>query len=234
MKQTIIDLIRANKISSTEVADALGKKGLVPHARALNAGLHRVGEVEFVYAFQESNWETHQQIQHVATDRIIYVHGIACGERAILGDLVAKYLILYKKAEAIVVSGLVRDAHRLIKENHPIWSHGVSPIGCFNRKNETQPDEQLLKKLTDTFQGGIMVCDDTGVVLISPEDITQQLYERLKFIELQEDIWFFCLDVHKMTTYEIVCEKKYLKEEGLIDSAQLEQLAIFSDTIDGH
>ena len=46
---------------------------------------------------------------------------------AIFGDIVAKYLLLYKGSEGIIVNGFVRDVHTLIKEiSHLVW---CDPIG---------------------------------------------------------------------------------------------------------
>ena len=47
---------------------------------------------------------------------------------------------------------------------------------------------------------------------------------RLNHIEMQEDIWFFCLDTLKWDTKKIVCEKAYLKETNLLSSVHLENL----------
>jgi 4-hydroxy-4-methyl-2-oxoglutarate aldolase len=227
VKDKIITFIEDNKVSTTEVADALGKKGVLDGVLPINPRLHKVGEVEFVYACNESNWEVHEQLQTIAPHKIVYVHGIDCGDKAIFGDLVSKYILLYKRSIAIVLSGKVRDAHTLIKENYPIWSSGVTPIGCNNTKNETLPDLKLIDSLREKYHGGVMVCDDCGVVLIEKKELTEELLRKLEFIEYQEDVWFFCMDSHKMSTYEIVCQKKYLMEQFL-DQSQLEKLSEFS------
>ena len=225
IKEAVIDKIRKNKISTTEIADAMGKTGHIQGPLPLNRGQHRVGEVEFVYAWNKSNWEVHEQIATAPENRMIYVHGIECDDRAIFGDLVSKYLMLYKNSIGIIVNGLMRDAHTLVKEKYPVWCTGVSPIGCTNTKNDTAPDPDLLDQLQKRFQGGVMVADDSGVVLIEESNINEKMLKALDFIELQEDIWFFCMDTHKMNTYEIVCEKKYLNEKGLIAHSKLEELA---------
>lgn len=229
IKQEVIKKIRDNKISSTEIADVLGKKGHVKGPLPLNEGMHQVGEVSFIYAYNESNWEVHEQAQNIESGKIVYVHGIECGEKAIFGDLVSKYLILYKQAKAIVVSGFMRDCHTILKEKYPVWASGRTPIGCNNIKNTSLPSSELLNELKDKYDGGIMVCDDSGVVLIEKHQINEELLKKLDFIELQEDVWFFCMDTHKMSTYEIVCEKKYLNEnEGLVSPKKLADLSAFS------
>ena len=39
--------------------------------------------------------------------------------------------------------------------------------------------------------------------------------EKLDFIELQEDIWYHCIDTKKWSTFETVCLKKYM-DTGLL------------------
>ena len=50
---------------------------------------------------------------------------------------------------------------------------------------------------------------------IPKKEISEKLINKLKFIELQEDIWFYCVDTLKMSTFDTVCQKKYLEEDIL-------------------
>lgn len=211
-----LSLIDTNKISSTEVADVLGKTGQVDGVHALTSGQFRAGEVKLIYAINNSNWHVHKQLAESddIKNKILFIYNIDC-DRAIFGDLVSKYIMLYKRAKAIVVNGKLRDAHRLIKEKYPIWLNDVSPIGCVNYPNGPDIEPATLQQLKDKYEGSIMVCDDSGVVMIPKEAINETLINKLKFIELQEDIWFYCVDTLKMSTFDTVCEKKYLKEDIL-------------------
>lgn len=231
MKNKIIKLIKENRISTTEVADALGKKGVLPGILPINTGMHKVGELQFFYAYNNSNWELHEQIQDFKEGNIAYFQAINCGESALFGDLVSKYLILYKQAAAIVVDGNIRDLNNIIKEKYPLWAKGRTPIGCFNKKNEMPVDEDMLNAYKSKFDGSILVCDDSGVVIIEKEQINKNLLTKLEFIEFQEDVWYFCIDRHKMSTYETVCIKKYLEPNGLLDKESLEKLSIFSNKL---
>lgn len=225
--EKVLDLIESNKISTTEVADVLGKTGQVERVKALNRGLFKAGEVKLIYAINNSNYEVHKQLYEAddIKDKILFVYNVNC-DRAIFGDLVSKYIMLYKRAKAIVVNGKLRDAHTLIKENYPIWCEDVTPIGCVNNINGPEIDTNLLQELEDKYNGSIMVCDDCGVVMIPKDKIDDNLVTKLKFIEFQEDIWFYCIDTLKMSTYETVCLKKYLSD-GILDKRLLEQLGKF-------
>lgn len=220
-----LSLIDTNKISTTEVADVLGKTGQVEGPHALTPGLFRAGEVKLIYAINNSNWHVHKQLAEAddIKDKILFIYNVNC-DRAIFGDLVSKYIMLYKRAKAIVVNGKLRDAHRLIKERYPIWLNDVSPIGCVNQPNGPDIDPDTLRQLQSQYDGAIMVCDDSGVVMIPKQAINQTLINKLKFIELQEDIWFYCVDTLKMSTFDTVCEKKYLTED-ILDPRLMSQFA---------
>jgi 4-hydroxy-4-methyl-2-oxoglutarate aldolase len=225
MKAEIINLIQRNRISSVEVSDALHKTGVVPGISALNKGHFAAGRVCYIYAHSGSNWPIHEQIRIDLSDAIVFVDAFDCDGKAIFGDIVAKHLFLYKKAKAIVVNGFMRDAHRLRKEDYPIWCTGVTPLGCSN-VNEQTPAKVL--ELAETnrrrFENSVMVCDDSGVTMIEENALNTATFDRLEFIELQEDIWYFCLDTLKWDTYDTICRKRYLTEPEVLPVAIRERL----------
>ncbi|GIP19109.1 hypothetical protein J40TS1_47510 [Paenibacillus montaniterrae] len=210
MQKKIIEYIKKNRVSSTEIADCLGKQGVVSGVKAINRGKFKVGNVFWVYAYGGSNWDMHEQIQGVKEGDVVFIEVFDCEDKAIFGDLVAKYLLLYRQASAIVVNGNVRDVPRLIKENWPIWCVGYNPVGCHNEKLDFELDKKIIDNKRQIYSGAIAVCDDTGVVIIPKECINDDFMIRMEEIEEQEDIWFDCIDRKKMSTFETVCLKKYL------------------------
>ena len=48
---------------------------------------------------------------------------------------------------------------------------------------------------------------DINKPLVIKTLINQNTLDRLHFIELQEDIWFYCLDTLKWSTYKTICKK---------------------------
>ena len=127
---------------------------------------------------------------------------------------------MYKGANAIVVDGLVRDASRLRRECYAVWSKGVTPLGCFNEAAEAFPpqEEKVIREMVD---GGVAVCDDGGVVIISNDNVNEGMLTRLKEIEQQEDIWNFCLNTLKWDTKRIICDKEYFNTSEDIPSTLL-------------
>ena len=214
MKEEIIEKIRSNRISTTEIADALGKRGVMPMVKAVNPAYHRVGEVFLAFANDESNWNAHKILRYAPQGTVAVVKTDGVNGRGVFGELVTKFLVLYRRVEAVVVDGNMRDGARLVKEKHPVWAHGFNPVGCKNIEVPYVADD-VLNEWKLEFEGSIAVCDDGGVVIIRLEDQTQEFLEKLDFVENQEDIWFFCLDTKKWDTYDIVCKKKYKGDETL-------------------
>ena len=189
MKNKIIRYIEKNKISSVEISDALGKNGVLNGLTPINEGHFIVGEVEYIYTYNNSNWELHKQIENIEENRVIFVDTFNCSNRAVLGDIVSKYIMLYKNAKAIIVDGFVRDIHRLKKEDYSMWSLGCTPLGCYNK--EVLLEEITKKRIAERkkiFQNSIIVADDSGCTLIEVDTINEELLRKLEFIELQEDI----------------------------------------------
>ena len=225
MIDLILDKISSNKISSVEVADALGKAGVIPDVKPLNSGKYVAAQVFYVATWSSSNWPLHEQIQDVPKDCIIFVDVFNCESRAVLGDIVAKQLFVYQKISGLVVNGYVRDAHRLIKENYPIWCCGTTPLGCFNK--EVPLDNKLINTINqrkEIFNNSIIIGDDSGCTLIENQFMSEKTAMALENIELQEDIWYYCLDTLKMNTYEVICLKKYLQYDNLLPSLLLKKL----------
>lgn len=215
IRHQIIDYCLSNRVSTTEVSDALGKSGLFEGVYPLNHTSYIAGQVRCIFASHNSNWHVHEQIRDVNPGDVVVIFAEACDKRAIIGELVCKYLLLYRRASAVVVQGFVRDIAALKREGYNIWSLGHSPIGCFNQPSSifnSKLKAQLLRK----YEGGIAICDAGGVVLIDSKLVTLQTLKRIEFLELQEDIWFYCLDVLKWDTKRIVCDKEYLSDLSIL------------------
>lgn len=219
----IIDFCLSNRVSTTEVSDAIDKTGVLEKIAPLNSNHYRVGPVRAVFAANNSNYLVHEQIREAKKGEVIIIFTYNFNELAVIGDLISKYLLLYKGVAAIVIEGLIRDVSRMKKENYPIWSKGFSPLGCSNLPSGTYPKELEIAQ-REIYDGAVAVCDDGGVTVIAKHILTKQTFEKLQHIEIQEDIWFYCLDTLKWDTKKIVCDKAYLYETSLLSKAHIEYL----------
>lgn len=229
LKERIISLIKKNRISTVEVADALDKSGVIEGPKPMVQGKFVVGEVQYIYAHSGTNWPIHEQGEKLKEGGILFVDSFNCGTKAIFGDIVAKYFVLYKAMSGIVVNGLLRDIHTIAKESYPMWCLGITPLGCFNK--EVKPTNDIIALAEERrkyFEGGIMICDDSGCTIIQKERITEDTYRRLEFIELQEDIWYYCIDTLKWSTYKTICLKDYLNEKDVLPLTLKKKLEEFN------
>jgi regulator of RNase E activity RraA len=223
-----VDLINSNRISSTEVADALGKKGVIPNLKPIREGSFLAGKVHYIFTHSGTNWPIHEQAEYLPPDHVVFVDALECGEKAIFGDLVAKFMMLYRKTKGIVVNGYLRDIPDLKKYGYPIWCAGHTPLGCSN-KNFAPSTEMLslVEQRRPRFQGGILVSDDSGCTLVEPSEVNGTLLKKLEFIELQEDVWSFCINTLKWSTYKTICQKHYLEEPEVLPPFLREKIRDF-------
>lgn len=229
IQQNILEHIRTNRVSTVEICDIMEKSGALQGVDSPNDGNHCAGRVHFAWGFNESNWPIHEQIEDVNEGDVVVIEAIDCNGRACIGDIMMKYMLLYRQAEAVVVNGYVRDMHRIKKEGYPLWCKGANPVGCYNRELKEQPSKERLQPYIEKYENSIAVCDDTGVCIIPEEYQNEEFIEKLEFIELQEDIWYYCVDTLKLTTYEAICEKKYMKDKTLIPDNLRKKLEDFSE-----
>lgn len=223
IKEKIIDYCLKNRISTTEVADALGKTGVYNGVKPMIEGKYCVGEIHTVFTGFKSNYQVHERIKNVKEGSIVMIFTHECDDRAVIGDLISKFLILYQGAKAVVVDGFVRDIASIKRDGFPVWSKGYTPLGCHNKETDVFPIDKQ-NEIEKEYEKAIAICDDGGVTVIKNNLINETTLENLKRIEMQEDIWFYCLDTLKWDTKKIVCEKKYLQEKDILPKAYLKNI----------
>jgi hypothetical protein len=96
-------------------------------------------------------------------------------------------------------------------------------------KQDRQFPEALEREMRSRFEGGIAICDDGGVTVIERNLVNEETLTALHKIEIQEDIWAFCLNTLKWDTKKIVCDRAYLNEPQLFSSAQVEALRFLKE-----
>ena len=109
----IIKLIKINRISTTEVADCMGKSGLFADAKPIQQGMFKVGKVRWMYAYNDSNWTIHEIAREIEPGEIVMIESFNCGERSTIGELVSKYMLLYQSAVLLVLLLLTSQIYQL-------------------------------------------------------------------------------------------------------------------------
>lgn len=200
MREKIITFIEQNNLSTSDVADVLGRTGLLEGINPIKMGHCAVGEAVFIYARNDSNWQIHKTLETLdCTNKIIFVDGIQCDPKlALLGGLVSAYAFK-KKAKAIVCNGKIRDLGEILQKNYKIWCKGYTPI--VTTKFETKEID-----VPNQMDGSILVCDECGVVQIPNDKITEDTLEKLKQVKQKEIDWFDKLE-KGLSTFQITCKK---------------------------
>ena len=210
----IIHYLEKNKVSTEEIADILGKTGVIKGVYPINDNQYKVGEIQYVYAYNNSNWPVHEQLRDLRPDKILFVDTIFVDdEHAVFGELVSSFIMENKKARAIIVNGTMRDLDGLRKRLYPIWCKGITPIGCFNVEPNRNAEINRQSKIgMDYFDGAIAVCDTSGVVVIPKSEINDEFITKMDNMVEQERIWFECVEQKGWNTYDTVCLKKYKEQ----------------------
>lgn len=212
----VIERIEKLKMSTEEIGDILGKSGVVNGVYPLNDKHYLVGEIQYVCAYNNSNWPVHEQLRDLHAGKVCFVDTCFVEDYSVFGELVSSYIMLNKKAKGIVVNGLMRDKAGIMARDFPVWCSGISPIGCFNVQVNGNPEiSRHMDAGRAYYEGSIAVCDASGVVVIPKDRINEELIERIEFMRDQERMWFDCVENKGWDTYDTVCLKKYLQKEQL-------------------
>ena len=214
---SIIELIATNRISTTEVADALGKSGSLLGLKGFGTPKYVVGKVKVITPFGDSNYIMHQKAVDIEPNEIVFVQPINFSDVAVFGELLTKYCLLYKSAKALIVNGNIRDTARILKDDYAIWAQGSNPVGAVN--HDTGNDLKGSQEILEIYEGSIAICDPGGVVFITKDKISDETLRSLKRIEALEDLWHYCLNTLKWSTFDIVVSKRYENEPDLIPLA---------------
>ena len=216
IKSKIIQYLEDKQVSTEEIADILGKTGVIKGVYPIADGHYVAGEIQYVYAYNNSNWPVHEQLRDLQPDRILFVDTLFVDDdHAVFGELVSSFIMETKKAKAIVVNGAMRDLVGLRKRHYPVWCKGITPIGCFNvQPNRNAEINRQAKVGIEYYDGAIAVCDTSGVVVIPKSEINDEFIARINNMIEQERIWFECVEKKGWNTYDTVCLKKYKEQNG--------------------
>ena len=87
IQKQILDFLKRNRVSTTEVADCLGKTGVLDDIHPVNSGMYSVGVIHYIYGHSESNWSIHEQARDVREGEVVLMDGIHVNKRALAGEL---------------------------------------------------------------------------------------------------------------------------------------------------
>ena len=214
-RNKMIDFIRENKLSTTEVADSIAKTGGIPSLSPVCVGDYMVGVARCMFTANGTNYYLHGQLDDIEQGEIPLIFSKYCEGRAIFGDIMAQYMIDRKKAQGIVLQGEIRDLDCIRRLGYNIWHNGTTPVGCINKPTTPFPAEEE-SALRYRYDNCILVCDGCGVVAIPEKYHNNNTLDRMKALQLQEKVWNYCIDELGWDTVDTICNKRYLKEVDVL------------------
>lgn len=140
---------------------------------------------------------------------VIVVDGNGYTERALCGDIMAKYAQARKLAGFIVYGG-VRDKKDLEEINFPIYACATTPNGPYkNGPGEINVPVNIGGRVVKP--GDIIYGDETGIVIISPEDI-ETILKKSEEIVIKENKMLE--DIRTKKTLDLAWMYKKLEENN--------------------
>lgn len=170
-------------MQSSSIGDCMNRMG------ALNEGIHQInrknilGPAFTVKVPSGDNMFIFLAVDQAQEGDILIIDGEGCMERALVGELIAKFA-QSKKLGGIIVNGCIRDYDVLENMEIPVFAKGCSPNGPFrNGPGELNTPISIGGKIINP--GDIIVGDADGVVVIKPED-AELLQEETRQLEEKE------------------------------------------------
>jgi 3-hexulose-6-phosphate synthase/6-phospho-3-hexuloisomerase len=169
------DLAAAFKqVSSSNVSDAMHRKGAMVGINAVQLGLKAVGKAVTVHTIN-GDWAKPVEAIDVAGPGDIIVVNVDGGTTAIWGEL-ASWSAKIKGVEAVVVDGAVRDVDDIRAMKFPAWSrhivpHAGEPKGFGEIGAEIRCGGQTVRN------GDWIIADEMGVVVV-PQEEAQEIANR--------------------------------------------------------
>jgi 3-hexulose-6-phosphate synthase/6-phospho-3-hexuloisomerase len=172
-----------SKVSTSNISDAMHRKGAMHGVRPVKLGFHMVGEALTVCTIN-GDWAKPIEAIDKAKKGQVLVIDVDGGETAIWGEL-ATWSAKIKGLAGVVIDGAVRDLDDIVKMGVPIFCRHISsdagePKGFGEIGAEIQCGGQTVKS------GDWVIGDDSGVVVV-PQEIAQEIANRALDVKEHED-----------------------------------------------
>jgi 4-hydroxy-4-methyl-2-oxoglutarate aldolase len=159
-------------LSSTLASDASGGEGVLPGwIHALSPAAMVAGRVLVVAVATDDNKAMRELPSSVDPGTVLVVAGAAESRTAILGDLIARDLLL-SGVVAMVTDGLIRDSREVADVGLWVWARGVTPIAS-SKDGPGSVGGSVTIAGTLVHDGDVVVADADGVVVWPGGEVAQ-------------------------------------------------------------
>jgi regulator of RNase E activity RraA len=169
---------RFSKLPAANVADCMGRLCALPPELSLKSSpLKRMcGVALTVKARSGDNLMLHQALNMAQEGDVIVLSNAGGRERAIMGEIMYRYLADFKKVAGIVIDGPIRDIDELAKVQCPLYASGTTPGGPF-KEGPGEVNVPISIGGVVIQPGDIVLGDADGVIVIPRQD-TAALIEK--------------------------------------------------------
>lgn len=162
---------RFGKLPAANVADCMSRtSALSPEILLQSSPEKRMcGVALTVKARAGDNLMLHQALNMAQEGDVIVLSNEGDRSRAIMGEIMYKYLADFKKVAGIIIDGPIRDLDVLAHEKCPIYATGSTPGGPF-KEGPGEVNVPISVGKIVVIPGDIILGDRDGVIVISKSD----------------------------------------------------------------
>lgn len=162
---------RFSKLPAANVADCMSRtSALSPEIKLQSSPENRMcGVALTVKARAGDNLMLHQALNMAQEGDVIILSNEGDRSRAIMGEIMYKYLADFKKVAGIVIDGPIRDLDVIAHEKCPIYATGSTPGGPF-KEGPGEVNIPISIGNIAVAPGDIVLGDRDGVIIIPKND----------------------------------------------------------------
>ncbi|MDR3636912.1 MAG: glycosyltransferase, partial [Isosphaeraceae bacterium] len=165
--------------ATPDISDLLNRLYAVdPNIRCLTASHHRLcGPACTVKVFPGDNLMVHKVLDVARPGDVVVIDAGGSPSNAVLGDLISTKA-KHRGIAGFIVDGLVRDLPSIQELDFPVFARGTTPIGPLHR-GPGEINYPICCGGIVVNPGDLVVADAAGVIVV-PQEIAEELLERLQ------------------------------------------------------
>lgn len=162
---------RFSKLPTADVADCMSRtSGLSPEIKLQSSpDSYMCGVALTVKARAGDNLMLHQAMSMAQEGDVIIMSNEGDRSRALMGEMMYKYLADFKKIAGIVIDGPIRDLNVLANEKCPLYATGSTPVASY-KEGPGEVNVPISIGGVAVMPGDIVLGDLDGVVIIPRKD----------------------------------------------------------------
>lgn len=162
---------RYKKLPAANIADCMGRlSALSPEIKLQSSPEERMcGVALTIKARAGDNLMLHKALNIAQEGDVIILSNEGDRSRAIMGEIMYKYLADFKKVAGIVIDGPIRDLDVIAYEKCPIYATGSTPGGPY-KEGPGEVNVPISIGNIAVMPGDIILGDRDGVIVISKND----------------------------------------------------------------